>query len=274
MQIQFTYLTRDHRTMAYDYDHFRQELKPQHPCERGHSHGQWSRSKSPVSRSQKKLQFNFEQLLTELSCIFAAMEEKDLKQTAREKAVSIEEQYVVNHVESGLPRWLIEAAFVCYLLQAVINWAPLLNWMNDVHLSWVRGIVQTFGAVVMYVGLMRGMKSLYRPFKVWWWIVIVLNLAGFVTELFPAIMYSVGLPVAVSLMLVYLPLGSLIIFNYRGRLRQVGLWMVLYILISSIIPIVSFLLVGPDSGLANLPMEIPTIAVIVVYAWVQRRVLI
>ena len=274
MQIQFTYLTRDHRTMAYDYDHFRQELKPQHPCERGHSHGQWSRSKSPVSRSQKKLQFNFEQLLTELSCIFAAMEEKDLKQTAREKAVSIEEQYVVNHVESGLPRWLLEAAFVCYLLQAVINWAPLLNWMNDVHLSWVRGVVQTFGAVVMYVGLMRGMKSLYRPFKVWWWIVIVLNLAGFLTELFPAIMYSVGLPVAVSLMLVYLLLGSLIIFNYRGRLRQVGLWMVLYILISSIIPIVSFLLVGPDSGLANLPMEIPTIAVIVVYAWVQRRVLI
>ena len=223
---------------------------------------------------QKKLQFIFEQLLTELSCIFAAMEEKDLKQTASEKAVSIEEQYVVNHVESGLPRWLIEVAFVCYLLQAVVNWAPLMNWMNEAHLSWVRGIVQTFGAVVMYIGLMHGMKPLYRPFTVWWWIVIALNLAGFVTELVPAIMYSIGLPVAVSLMLVYLPLGSLIIFNYRGKLRQVGLWMVLYILISSIIPIVSFLLVGPDSGLANLPMEIPTIAVIVVYAWVQRRVLI
>ena len=53
-----------------------------------------------------------------------------------------------------------------------------------------------------------------------------------------------------------------------------GLWMVLYILVSSILPVISFLLVGPESGLANLPMEIPTIAVIVVYAWVQRRVLI
>jgi hypothetical protein len=159
-------------------------------------------------------------------------------------------------------------------LQAIVNWAPLLHWMNDAHLSWVRGIVQTFGAVVMYVGLLRGMKPLYRPFTVWWWIVIALNLAGFVTELIPTIMFSVGLPVAVSLMLVYLPLGSAIIFNYRGRLRQVGLWMVLYILISSIIPVVSFLLAGPESGLANLPMEIPTIAVIVIYAWVQRRVLI
>ena len=191
-----------------------------------------------------------------------------------EKAISIESQSLVNHVNSGLPRWLIEAAFVCYLLQAVLNWAPLLHWVNDAHLSWVRGIVQTFGPVVMYVGLMRGMKPLYRPLTVWWWIVIALNLVGFVTELVPSLMFSVGLPVAVSLMLVYLPLGSAIIYTYRGRLRQVGLWMVLYITISSIIPVVSFLLVGPESGLANLPLEIPTIAVIIIYAWVQRRVLI
>lgn len=200
------------------------------------------------------------------------MEAKE--QTPFEKVESIESQSLVNHVDSGLPRWLIEAAFVCYLLQAVVNYAPLMHWMDDAHLSWVRGIVQTFGAVVMYVGLMRGMKSLYRPFTVWWWIVIALNLLGFMTELVPALMYRVGLPVAVSLMLVYVPLGSAILYNYRGRLRQVGVWMVLYILISSIIPVVSFLLVGPESGLANLSMEIPTIAVIVIYAWVQRRVLI
>jgi hypothetical protein len=196
------------------------------------------------------------------------------KQTSIEKAESMESQSFVNHLDSGLPRWLIEAAFVCYLLQAVLNWAPLLHWVNDAHLSWARGIVQTFGPVVMYIGLMRGMKSLYRPLTVWWWLVIALNLAGFITELIPAITYSIGLPVAVSLMLVYVPLGSAIAFNYRGRLHQVGIWMVLYILISSIIPVVSFLLVGPESGLANLPMEIPTIAVIVIYAWMQRRVLI
>ena len=84
----------------------------------------------------------------------------------------------------------------------------------------------------------------------------------------------IGLPIAVSLMLIYLPLGCVIAFCYRGRLRQVGIWMALYILISSIVPVVSYLLVGPESGLANLPMEIPTIAVIIIYAWVQRRVLI
>lgn len=208
----------------------------------------------------------------QLLFIFAIMETK--KQIVIEETLSIEDQCVVNRLDSGLPRWLIEVAFVCYLMQAVLNWGPWLHWMNEAHLSWVRGFVQTFGAVVMYFGLMRGMKTLYHPFRVLWWIVIALNLAGFVTELIPAIMFTVGLPVAVSLMLVYLPLGSALIYNYRGRLRQVGLWMVLYILISSILPVVFYLIVGPESGLANLPLEIPTIAVIVIYAWAQRRVLI
>ena len=231
---------------------------------------------NPVLRRNADLLTNIIEhgaVLTPIIVIFALMKTRE-QGPIIEKAVSIEDQYVVNHVESGMPRWLIEAAFMCYLLQAAINWAPLMHWMDDARLPWVRAIINTFGAVVMYVGLMRGMKPLYRPLTVWWWVVIALNLAGFVTELIPAIMYSIGLPVAVSLMLVYLPLGCAIAFCYRGRLRQVGIWMALYILISSIIPVVSYLLVGPEPGLANLPMEIPTITVIVIYAWVQRRVLI
>ena len=47
-------------TMAYDYDydHFRQELKPQHLCERGHSHGQWSWSISPEVKRYYSLILN------------------------------------------------------------------------------------------------------------------------------------------------------------------------------------------------------------------------
>jgi len=201
------------------------------------------------------------------------MEHQEQKRTAFEAVESIESKYRVDDVKSGLPRWLIEAAFVCYLLQAAINWSPMMHWM-ETHAPLTSAIIQTFGALVMYFGLMRGMKSLYKPMTVAWWIVIVLNIAGFLTSAIPAIMYTVGLPVAVSLMLVYLPFGCLIAFCYRGRLRQVGIWMALYILISSIIPVLSYLLFGPESGLANLPMEIPTIAVIVIYAWVQRRVLV
>ncbi|MBR2239639.1 MAG: hypothetical protein IJ887_17515 [Prevotella sp.] len=188
-------------------------------------------------------------------------------------AKSIESQYRVNHVDSGMPRWLIEAAFVCYLLQAVINWGPLMQWMDD-HSPLASAIIQTFGALVMYYGLMKGMKPLYIPMTIAWWIVIALNIAGFVTSAIPAIMYTIGLPVAVSLMLVYLPFGCAIAYNYRGRLRRVGVWMALYILISSIVPVLWFLLGAPDSGIINHMMEISTIGVIVIYAWVQRRVLV
>ena len=201
------------------------------------------------------------------------MEAKEQNHATIEMAESIESKYRVNHVESELPRWLIEVAFVCYLLQAAINWTPLMHWMEE-HAPLAQATIQTFGALVMYFGLMRGMKPLYRPMTAAWWIVIVLNVAGFVPLLFPVLMVTVGMPVAVSLMLIYLPFGCAIAYNYRGRLRQVGIWMALYILISSIVPVVSFLLVGPESGLANLPMEIPTIVVIVIYAWVQRRVLV
>jgi hypothetical protein len=110
-------------------------------------------------------------------------------------AESIESKNYVNYVESGLPRWLIEMAFICYLLQAAINWSPLMHWM-EAHAPWASASIQTFGALVMYYGLMRGMKPLYRPMTVAWWIVIVLNIAGFVPLLFPALII-VGLPVAV-----------------------------------------------------------------------------
>ena len=216
-------------------------------------------------------------------CTFALYKKKDNRKLTQNKdsmdqqtigmAESIASKYRVNHVDSGLPRWLIEAAFMCYLLQAAINWTPLMHWM-EAHAPLASAIIQTFGPLVMYVGLMRGMRPLYRPMTVAWWMVIALNVAGFVTQMIPAITYTIGLPVAVSLMLVYLPFGCAIAYNYRGRLRQVGIWMALYILISSIIPVVSFLLVGPESGLDNLPMEISTIAVIIIYAWAQRRVLI
>ena len=137
-----------------------------------------------------------------------------------------------------------------------------------------QAVIQTFGSLVMYVGLMRGMRPLYRPMTTAWWIVIALNIAGFIPLLFPALTESVGLPVAVSLMLIYLPLGSAIAISYRGRLRWTGIWMALYILISNFVPVLVFLLLDPNSVIANLSLEIPTIVVIAIYGWALRRVLV
>lgn len=207
------------------------------------------------------------------SCTFATMETKEQSSAVIGTAESIESKYLVNHVDSGLPRWLIEAAFVCCLLQAVTNWTPLMHWL-EAHAPLASAVIQTFGALVMYYGLMQGMKPLYKPMTIAWWMVIILNIAGFVPLLFPESLAIVGLVVAVSLMLVYLPFGSAIAFNYRGRLRQVGIWMALYILISSIVPVLWYLLGAPDSGIVNYLMEFSTIGVIVIYGWVLRRVLI
>lgn len=201
------------------------------------------------------------------------MSHQEQDMTAFEAVESIESKYRVNYVDSGMPRWLIEAAFVCCLMQAVCNWSPLLHWMEE-HASWALAVIQTFGALVMYIGLLRGMKPLYRPMTVAWWIVIALNIAGFVAVLIPALMYSMGLPIAVTLMVVYLPLGCFIAYCYRGRLRQVGIWMAVYILVSSIVPVLWYVLGGPDSDLTYWVMEISTIGVILVYAWILRRVLI
>jgi hypothetical protein len=178
----------------------------------------------------------------------------------------------VDYVESGLPRWLIEAAFVCFLLQSASNWTPLMHLM-EAHVPLALAAVQTFGSLVMYVGLMRGMKALYRPMTAAWWVVIALNIAGILPYLAPGLLYTIGLPLAVSLMLIYLPLGTAIAICYRGRLQHVGVWMVLYILTATIVPVVSALLVGDANGAENLPMELLTIIVPIIYACVIFRVL-
>ena len=185
---------------------------------------------------------------------------------------TIAEQRCVNHVESGLPRWLIEMAFVCLILQGITTWTPILHWFME-HAPILLAIIQTFGAVVMFYAVMQGMKSLYKPFTFLWWIVIGLNLAGFVTTSIPVINEIIGIPIAISLMLVYIPLGCSIAIFYRGRLQQVGIWMVLYILISAIIPVVWFLFAN-DSSLMDILLESSTIGVVFIFAWMLRRVLI
>lgn len=201
------------------------------------------------------------------------MENQEQLNVAADMEDAKEIRFRVDYVESGLPRWLIEAAFVCFLLQSASNWTPLMHWM-EAHVPLALAAVQTFGSLVMYVGLMRGMKPLYRPMTTAWWVVIALNIAGFLPYLVPGLLYTIGLPLAVSLMLIYLPMGMAIAICYRGRLRWVGVCMALYILISSIVPVLSLLLFGPESGLANLPLEIPTVGIIAFYGWAMRRVLV
>lgn len=185
----------------------------------------------------------------------------------------MENKYRVDHVDSSLPRWLIEVAFLCLIAQSVINWSPLLIWMEE-NASWLQAIVQTVGPVVMYVGLLRGMRSLYHPFRIWWRVMIVLNLLGFISLTFPGLLIEFNLTLAVSLMFIYVPFGCLLALSYQGRLRQVGIWMALYMLISAIIPTLCYLLIENMEGFNTLWLEVPTVGANLIYACVLRRVLV
>ncbi len=195
---------------------------------------------------------------------------KDTKPSTPEEMGSIAQLRKVDYVESGLPRWLLVAAFIAMLVQAAEWWSPFLHWIRE-NAHWLQAVIDTFGPVVMYYALMRGMRNLYRPMTKLWWVVLALNVAGFFTGLSAAFELA-SLVVAVSLLLVYLPLGTAIAVCYRGRLQQVGIWMVLYILTGTIVPVVSSLLVGSASGTDNLPMEIITVCVPLIYACIIFRV--
>ena len=195
---------------------------------------------------------------------------KDTMPSTPEEMGSIAQLRKVDYVESGLPRWLLVAAFIAMLVQAAEWWSPFSQWIRG-HVHWLQAVIDTFGPVVMYYALMRGMRKLYRPMTKLWWLVLALNVAGFFTGLSSAFEVA-ALVVAVSLLLVYLPLGTAIAVCYRGRLQQVGIWMVLYILTGTIVPVVSSLLVGSANGTDNLPMEIITVCVPLIYACIIFRV--
>ena len=124
--------------------------------------------------------------------------------------------------------------------------------------------------VTMYYATMRGMKRLYHPLTAWWVIVLVLNILSFICILFEAALPEVSFIVACALPLAYLPLGALIIIWYRGRLQQVGIWMIVRILVVFLLPIAWYML---EIGLSNLVMDAIIVIIELIYAWQFYRLL-
>ncbi len=92
----------------------------------------------------------------------------------------------INHLESGLKRWIIEAAFAIMVISAICTTTSILNWMRAEQ-PLVNALLQTLGMVVIYWAYLRGMKKLSRPLTTLWWLAITLNLLGFLCSAFPAV---------------------------------------------------------------------------------------
>ena len=175
----------------------------------------------------------------------------------------------INHLDSGLPRWVITAAFIIMVVAAFCTITQIDLWLKE-HAPIAIALINTVGMVTMYYATMRGMKRLYHPLTALWIIVLALNIISFISILIEAALPEVSFITACALPLAYLPLGALIIIWYRGRLQQVGIWMIVRILIIFLLPIAWFML---GSDLSLYLMDAIIVIIELIYAWQFYRLL-
>ena len=175
----------------------------------------------------------------------------------------------INHLTSGLPQWVITVAFIIMVAAAICTITQIDYWLKE-HASAVIALINTVGMVIMYYATMRGMKRLYHPLTALWIIVLVLNIISFISILIEPALPEVSFITACALPLAYLPLGTLITIWYRGRMQQVGIWMIVRILVDFFLPIAWYML---GIGLNNLLLDSIIVIVELIYAWQFFRLL-
>lgn len=194
------------------------------------------------------------------------MEYQALNESAQMKANAKKRSIYINKVDSGMPRWLIELSFVLFVAQAVSTENTIFNWIESHGMEIPRSIIFLIGDLILYYGMMVGMKPLRRPFTTLWWILIVLDMAGNIT--FIASDSIIDMVLAIANPLAFLPLGFAIAFFYRGWLQWVGILMVGYMVTMIIFPIML------DPFLPVLLIDIIAIAGQIAFGWSMRRVLV
>ena len=176
---------------------------------------------------------------------------------------------IINHLTSGLPQWVIIAAFIIMVAAAICTITQIDRWFKE-HASVAIALINTVGMVTMYYATMRGMKRLYHPLSALWIIVIALNIVSFVAILFEEALPEVSFVVACALPLCYLPLGALIIIWYRGLLQRLGIWMIVRILVIFLLPIAWYML---GIGLSDITLDAIIVIIELIYAWQFYRLL-
>lgn len=175
----------------------------------------------------------------------------------------------INHLDSGLPKWVILTAFIIMVVAAIFTITPIDRWFKD-YASIVIALINTVGMVTMYFTAMRGMKRLYHPLTALWIVVIALNIVSFFAILFESAFPEVSFIIACVLPLCYLPLGALIIIWYRGHLQSLGIWMIARILIVILLPIAWYIL---GIGLNDIFLDSIILITELIYAWQFYRLL-
>ena len=194
------------------------------------------------------------------------MEYQALSETVRMKANTEKQSIYINKVNSGMPRWLVELGFVLYVAQAVCTENTITNWIESNGLTIPRSIIFLIGDLILFYGMMVGMKPLRHPFTTLWWILIILDMAGNITFALPDSIINLALAIANPL--AFLPLGFAIAYFYRGWLQWVGILMVGHMVTMIIFPIML------DPILPWLLIDLIAIAGQIAFGWSMRQVLV
>ena len=194
------------------------------------------------------------------------MEYQALSETAQMKANTEKQSLYIDKVNSDMPRWLIELGFVLYVAQAVCTENTITNWIESNGLTIPRSIIFLIGDLILFYGMMVGMKPLRHPFTTLWWILIILDMAGNITFALPDSIINLALAIANPL--AFLPLGFAIAYFYRGWLQWVGILMVGHMVTMIIFPIML------DPILPWLLIDLIAIAGQIAFGWSMRQVLV
>jgi len=194
------------------------------------------------------------------------MEYQALNESARMMANDKRRSIYINKVKSGLPRWLIEIGFVLYVVQALYTEGNISKWVIGNGLQVPMSMIILVSDMILFCGVMRGMKTLIRPFTLLWWIFIIVIAAGDIAFADPD--SFVNLALAVATPLVYLPLGFAITFFYRGWLQWVGVLMIAHMVTMIVLPIMLFDIVP------FIVTDIIGVITQVALGWMMRKVLI
>ncbi len=150
----------------------------------------------------------------------------------------------VQHLDAQMPSWLIWTGVVIAAIAALTEWTTLIGVL-DIANGVLYGIVNTAGYIILYWGLMRGMKKLPHKLTAFWWILIfsffitALGYLDIPTKPFGMMLQSVGAFMAFCTIII---IGILLIIWYEGRLRTLGILMEFEAVGMMIIPIIFFAL--------------------------------
>jgi len=194
------------------------------------------------------------------------MEYQALNESARMMANDKRRSIYINKVKSGLPRWLIEIGFVLYVVQALYTEGNISKWVIGNGLQVPMSMIILVSDMILFCGVMRGMKTLIRPFTLLWWIFIIVIAAGDIAFADPDSFLNLALAVATPL--VYLPLGFAITFFYRGWLQWVGILMIAHMVTMIVLPIMLFDIVP------FIVTDIIGVITQVALGWMMRKLLI